>query len=126
MIIDILLYLLGGTQHDVEYMVHQFTQFFACAQIQSRCCSQKYHINLQGARTNGFVMKYNKDSMKLDLLGDANFSGIFAKDDQYDHISVQSSTRLLPNFGGFHITSSYKLKTEIAMSTLEIKYIELS
>ena len=64
--------------------------------------------------------------LRVDLFTDADFTGLFATEDDQDPISVKTRTGLLLNFGGVPIFLSSKLQSEISLSSLEAEYIVLS
>ena len=125
-IVGMLLYLAGSTRPDISYAVHQCTRL-SHQPKSSHDIGVKHIVRyLKGTRDKGLIMKPISKNLKLDLFADADFAGLFASEDKMDPISVKSRTGVILNFGGVPIHWSSKLQSEIALSTLEAKYIALS
>ena len=69
-------------------------------------------------------MQPDPKNLKLDLFADADFTGVYASEDNKYPISVKSRTGLLLSFGGVPIYWS-SIQSVIALSKLEAKYIRL-
>ena len=63
--------------------------------------------------------------MELDLYVDANFSGLYNYEDDQDPVYVKYITGYVLTLGGFTISWSSKLQTEIELGTTEADYISL-
>ena len=71
-------------------------------------------------------MTPDKDNMRIDMFADADFAGLYTTEDKMDPVSVKSRTGVLLTFGDAPILWGSKLKSEIALPTLEAEYSVLS
>jgi hypothetical protein len=73
----------------------------------------------------GFILTPD-GNLNVDCYVDADFAGLFGKDDPQDPACSQSRTGYVILLGGCPVFWLSKLKTEIAMSTMASEYIPLS
>ena len=66
------------------------------------------------------------EHLQLDIFSDANCAGLFAAGYKHDPVPVKRCAGILTKFGGIHIHWSSESQMEIALLTLEAKYIALS
>jgi hypothetical protein len=67
-----------------------------------------------------------QDSLRVDCYVDADFVGLFTVADKQDPVSVTSRTGYVILFKGAPLLWASKMQTQIALSTMEAKYISLS
>ena len=77
------------------------------------------HIDryLQGTKDTGLILAPDARKLQLDLYADADFTGLFATEDEHDLVSVKSRTRVLLIFRGVLIYWGSKLQFKIALFT---------
>jgi hypothetical protein len=63
---------------------------------------------------------------RVDCYIDADFGGLFSVDDQQQAISVKSRTGYVILYHGAPLLWVFKMQTQVALSTMEAKYIALS
>jgi len=71
------------------------------------------------------IMKPDKE-LRLDMYADADFAGLFSKEEAEDPINVRSRAGWIVTLGGVPVIWKSKLMTEIALSTMEAEYMALS
>lgn len=124
-VIGMLTYLSTSTRPDIAFAVHQCARF-SCNPKRSHEIAVHHIIHyLKGTRNKGFIL-HPSSSRNLDCYVDANFAGLWSSDLAHDPISVKSRTGYVITFGNCPIMWSYKLQTEIILSTTEAEYIALS
>ena len=74
---------------------------------------------------NGLILTPSND-FKIDCYPDANFAGLWGRNDKQDPHCVRSRTGYVICFADCPILWKSKLQTEIALSTMEAEYIALS
>ncbi|GKY99224.1 hypothetical protein MPSEU_000877800 [Mayamaea pseudoterrestris] len=65
-------------------------------------------------------------NLTVDCYVDADFAGLYGKEDGQDPVCAQSRTGYLIMLGGCPVFWQSKLQTEIALSTMESEYVALS
>ena len=80
---------------------------------------------LQGTKDNGLVFNPSKKLM-VDCYADADFAGLWGHEDPQDPICARSRTGFVITFANCPLLWVSKLQTEIALSTIHSKYVELS
>ena len=71
-------------------------------------------------------METDLDNMRINMYAAADFSGLYTTEDKMDPIRFKCRPGMLLTFGNVPVLWTYKLQTEISMSTLEAKYMALS
>ena len=66
------------------------------------------------------------ESFKIDCYPDADFAGLWTEDDKHDPHCVRSCTGYVICLANCPVLWKSKLKTEIALSMMEAKYVALS
>lgn len=74
----------------------------------------------------GFIIKPWANKFTLDLYVDADFCGLFGREDAYDANSVRSRTGYLILLSGWPIIWKSQLQSHLSQSTLEAEYSALS
>jgi hypothetical protein len=80
---------------------------------------------LKGTLKNGLILTPS-DDFKIDCYPDANFAGLWGRNDKQDPHCVRSRTGYVICFADCPILWKSKLQTEIALSTMEAEYVALS
>ena len=80
---------------------------------------------LKGTIENGIIMNPTENKFKVYV--DADFGGLWDKDQAEDHpITSKSRTGYIVTYGDCPIIWASQLQSEIAMSTTEAEYLALS
>ena len=119
------MYLSANTRPDIAYAVHQAACFSHApwnTHAVAVCCILQY---LQKTKTMGLTLKPSSDQ-HVDCYVDADFAGLFAIENNKDPISVKSRTGYVILYKGSPLFWVSKMQTQIALSTMEAKYIALS
>jgi hypothetical protein len=74
---------------------------------------------------NGLVLTLSND-FKMDCYPDADFAGLWLRDDRQDLHGVRSRTGDVICLANCPVLWKSKLQTEIALSTIEVEYVALS
>ncbi len=117
-----LMYLANNTCLDIQYAVRDCARYtHRPKEIFSKVIKQ-----IVGTADRGIIFTPNKD-IDIDMFVDADFAGMWnaAADDQ-DPVWVKSRTGYLILLTGCLLLWCSKLRTEIATTTLEAKFIALS
>ncbi len=80
---------------------------------------------LKGTLTKGLILRPS-DDLKIDCYPDANFAGLWNRDNENDPHCVQSRTGYIICVSNCPVLWTSKLQTEIALSTMEAEYVALS
>jgi Reverse transcriptase (RNA-dependent DNA polymerase)/GAG-pre-integrase domain/Zinc knuckle len=124
-IVGMLLYLTTNTRPDIAYAVSQVARFSNNPK-QSHAVAVKTIVRyLVGTRTKGTVVTPT-GKLDIKLFVDADFAGLFKKEEENDPDSARSRTGYILILGGFPLIWKSTLQTKIALSTLESEYSALS
>jgi hypothetical protein len=124
-IVGMLLYLTTNTRPDIAYAVSQVARFSNNPK-QSHAVAVKTIVRyLVGTRTKGTVVTPT-GKLDINLFVDADFAGLFKKEEESDPDSARSRTGYILILGGFPLIWKSTLQTKIALSTLESEYSALS
>jgi hypothetical protein len=124
-IIGMLLYLAGNSRPDIAFAVNQCARFTHCPRASHAAAIKRAIHYLKGTRDRGIWMKPN-GNYQLNCYADADFVGLWGKEEDQDPICVKSRYGYLIMFMNCPILWSSKLQTQVALSTMEAKYISLS
>ena len=124
-IVGMLLYLSGNSRPDIAFAVNQCARFTHCPRKSHAVAIKRILRYLKGTSDKGLILKPEVD-YKLNCYVDADFAGLWGKEDDQDPVSVKSRSGFLITFMGCPIVWSSKLQTQIALSTMEAEYISLS
>ncbi|MGH3053371.1 MAG: Ty1/Copia family ribonuclease HI, partial [Gaiellaceae bacterium] len=80
---------------------------------------------LAKTRTEGLILEPS-GTLSVDCHVDADFAGLWKREDDQDPLCVKSRTGYVISIGGCPLTWTSKLQSEIALSTMEAEYIALS
>ena len=124
-IVGMLLYLSTNTRPDIAYAVSQVARFSADPK-QSHASAIKTILRyLKKTQDKGTLAKPIKD-LRLDLYVDADFAGLFGREDSSDPNSVRSRTGYVILLSGWPLLWKSQLQTHMSQSTLEAEYSALS
>jgi hypothetical protein len=124
-VIGMLMYISGNTRPDIAYAVHQAARFSHGAR-QSHAAGVKSILRyLKKTKANGLILKPGTD-LRVDCYVDADFGGLFSVKDKQDPTSVKSRTGYVITYRGAPLLWASKMQTQVALSTMEAKYIALS
>ena len=124
-IVGMLLYLSTNTRPDIAFAVSQVARFSANPK-QSHATAVKTILRyLKKTGDKGTIVKPIKD-LRLDLYVDADFAGLFGREDAEDPNSVRSRTGYVILLSGWPLIWKSQLQTHMSQSTLEAEYSALS
>ena len=124
-VVGMLMYLATNSRPDIAFAVNQCARFSNNPRRIHEVALKRIGRYLNGTKDNGMIIKPNKE-LRLDLYADADFAGLFTKEDAEDPTSVRSRAGWLVTLGDIPVIWKSKLMTEIALSTMEAEYMALS
>jgi Reverse transcriptase (RNA-dependent DNA polymerase) len=124
-IVGMLLYLSNNTRPDLAFSVHQCARFSHNPKQSHAAAIKAIGRYLKRTRHQGIIMEPSGD-LAVDCHVDADFAGLWRREDDQSPLCVKSRTGYLISIGGCPLTWTSKLQTEIALSTMEAEYIALS
>ena len=81
---------------------------------------------LKKTADEGIIMKPADNQLNLDLYVDADFCGLFGREDPRNPVSVKSRTGYIVKLCGWPIIWKSTLQTHLSQSTTEAEYLALS
>jgi len=125
-ICGMLLYLSTNTRPDITFAVSQVCRFGNDPK-QSHASAVKSILRyLKKTCDEGIIVKPANNQFNLDLYVDADFCGLFGREDPRDPNSVRSRTGYIAMLSGWPIIWKSSLQTHLSQSTLEAEYSALS
>ncbi len=124
-VVGMLLYLSSNSRPDIQFAVHQCARFTHNPKNSHADAIKRICRYLQATPDKGLEFTPTKQ-MELDLYVDADFAGLWHHEDDQDPVCVKSRNGYVITLGGCPVSWVSKLRTEIALSTLEAEYIALS
>eukprot|EP00957_Ditylum_brightwellii_P168917 12857045-Ditylum_brightwellii.AAC.1 len=132
-VVGMLLYCACITCPDIAMAVHQCARYSHNPWICHKKAVKRTVHYLIGTKDTGpgktgfwgMVIDPTGD-LTLDCYCDANFTGLWGREDDQDPISVKSRTGIVLTLGQTPIVLVLKMQTEIACSTTEAEYTVLS
>jgi hypothetical protein len=127
-VIGMCLYLTGTTRIDCAFAIHQCARFSHDPREPHHKALKRLVCYLKKTHYQGLIINppKSKEPSVLNLWVDADFAGLWGKEDPEDPACVRSRTGFLLTLGDTPVIWSSKLQTEIATSTMEAEYIALS
>ncbi len=119
-----LLYL-GHSWPDISFATHQCAQYTHSAKQTHEDVLKLIGWYLKGTIRNGLILNPS-DTFKIDCYPDADFAGLWTQDNKHDPHCVCSCTGYVICLANFPVIWKSKLQTEIALSTMEAKYMACS
>ena len=123
--IGMLNYLAGTTRPDIAMAVHQAAQFCIDPKLSHERAVYRIGKYLRGTRDKGIIIRPDHDK-GLECFVDADFAGGWNIADAEDVSSVYSRTGYVITYAGCPLHWISKLQSEMALSTTESEYIDLS
>ena len=112
----LLIYLAANKWIEIAYVVQQAARFPHNPKT-VMLCNRAYIMLSKGTQDNGVYMR--PDGLKVVLLCQFRFWGLFGSEDSSNPVSVKSRPGYLINIGNFPIMWVSKLRSQIALSTME-------
>jgi hypothetical protein len=119
-----LLYL-GHSRPDIAFATHQCARFTHSPKQTHENALIRIGRYLKGTMNKGLILTPS-DSLKIDCYPDADFAGLWNRDDRHDPHCVRSRSGYVINLSNCPVLWKSKLQTEIALSTMEAEYVALS
>ena len=125
-ICGMLLYLYANTRPDIHFAVSQVCRFGNDPK-KSHASAVKHILRyLKKTQNKGIIISPSNATLKLDLYVDADFCGLFGREDPRDPNSVRSRSGYIIILNGWPIIWKSFLQTHLSQSTLEAEYSALS
>ena len=124
-VIGMSLYLSGHSRPDIAFAVSHCARYSFCPRRSHEEALKRIGRYLKGTSDKGLILKPQK-SLNVDLYVDSDFAGLWNTEDQMDPTSVKSRSGWIFTIGGSPIAWVSKLQQEIALSTMEAEYVDLS
>jgi len=125
-IVGMILYLASTTWPDISFAINQCARFSSDPKEPHATALKKIGGYLKMKANKGLVLRKCSKIPKLNCYMDADFAGLYSKEDPKDPTSVQSRTGYVITLGDNPVIWHSKLQTEIALSTMSAEYIALS
>ncbi len=123
-VVGMLLYL-GHSRPDISFAMHQCARYTHSPKQSCKDALKRIRRYLKGTLKNGLILTPSND-FKIDCYPDANFAGLWGRNDKQDPHCVRSRTGYVICFADCPILWKSKLQTDIALSTMEAEYVALS
>ena len=124
-VLGMLLYLQGHSRPDISFAVNQCARYAFGPRHSHEEAMKHIGRYLKGTRDKGIIMRPTTE-LQLDCYVDADFAGLWNYKVDTDPTSVKSRSGFLFMLGGCPISWVSPLQSEIALSTMESKYIAMS
>ena len=125
-ICGMLLYLSTNTRPDITFAVSQVCRFGQEPKKSHATAVKTILRYLKKTCNEGIIVKPSNKQLNLDLYVDADFCGLFGREDPRDPTSVRSRTGYIALLCGWPIIWKSSLQTHLSQSTLEAEYSALS
>ena len=125
-ICGMLLYLSTNTRPDITFAVSQVCRFGSDPKKSHASAVKTILRYLKKTADKGIVVKPTNNQFNLDLYCDADFCGLFGREDPRDPNAARSRTGYIVLFSGWPIIWKSALQTHHSQSTLEAEYSALS
>ena len=122
--VGMLLYL-GHSQPDISFATHQCAQYNHSPKQSYVDALKRIGRYLKGTLKNGLILNPS-DTFQVDCYPDADFAGLWTRDDKHDPHCVCSCTGYVICLANFPVLLKSKLQTKIALSRMEAEYVALS
>jgi len=125
-IAGMLLYLSTNTRPDIAFAVSQVCRFSHEPKKSHATAIKTILRYLKKTHDKGTIIKPSQNSFHLDMYVDADFCGLFGKENPRNPNSIRSRTGYVVTLGGWPLIWKSSLQTHLSQSTLEAEYIALS
>jgi hypothetical protein len=122
-VIGMLLYL-GHSRPDISFATHQCAQYTHSPKQSHEDGIKRIGRYLKGTLNKGLILTPSC-SLKIDCYPDADFAGLWMRDDKQDPHCVWSCTDCIICLANCPALWKRKLQTEIALSIMEAEYVAL-
>jgi hypothetical protein len=119
-----LLYL-GYSWPDIFFATHQCTRFTHSPKQTHEDALKQIGRYLKGKIKNGLILNPS-NTFKIDCYPNADFAGLWTRDNKHDPHYMRSRTSHVICLANCPVIWKSKLQSEIALSTMEAKYVALS
>ena len=124
-VVGMLLYLTTNTRPDIAFAVSQVARFSHDPKKSHATALKTIVRYLARTWDKGMIVKPT-GTLELEVWADADFAGLYRAEPDADPISAKSRGGHIINLGGCPLVWKTKIHTEIAQSTLEAEYQQLS
>jgi hypothetical protein len=120
-IIGMMMYLTSSTRPDCGFAIHQCARFSHDPREAHASALKHLACYLKKTRLDGLrIQPHCSDQpATLDLWCDADFAGLWGREDPQDPLCVRSRSRILITYGDTSVFLSSKLQSKTAISTME-------
>jgi len=125
-ICGMLLYLSTNTRPDIAFAVSQVCRFGTNPKKSHATAVKTILRYLKKTQDKGIIVKPGDHEFNLDLYVDADFCGLFGREDPRNPESVKSRTGYIITLCGWPIVWKSHLQSHLSQSTLEAEYSALS
>jgi hypothetical protein len=126
-VIGMIWYLYGHSRPDLGFALSQAARFTHSPRRSHELALIRIGQYLKGTRTQGMILKpVSLDHIYMDCWVDADFCGLYGKEQRLDPTSVKSRTGYIIGLNGCPLIWSSKLQESIALSTMMAEYYALS
>ncbi len=123
-VVGMLLYL-GHSRPDISFATHQCARYTHSPKQSHEDALKHIGRHLKGKMHNGLILTPST-KFNIDCYPDANFAGLWGREDKQDPHSVRSRTGYVICLADCPILWKSKLQTEIVLSTMKVEYVALS
>ena len=117
---------LGHTRPDISFATHQCARYTHFPKQSHKNALKRIGRYLKGTLNEGLILNPAKELKIIDCYPDADFAGLWTRDDKQDPHCVRSRTGYVICLSDCPVLWKSKLQTEIALSTMEAEYVALS
>jgi hypothetical protein len=110
---------------DISVATHQCARYTHSPKMSQENAFKKIGRYLKGNLDHGLILNPSNE-LKIDCYPDADFAGIWNRDDVQDPHYVCSRTGYVINLADCPVLWKSRLQTEIALSTMKAEYVALS
>ena len=126
-VIGMMWYLYGHSRPDLGFALSQAARFSHSPKRSHELALIRIGQYLKGTRDKGLILRPNREELlKVDCYVDADFCGLYGREDRSDPTSVKSRTGYVICIAGCPVIWSSKLQESIALSTMMAEYYALS
>jgi hypothetical protein len=118
-VIGMLLYL-EHSRSDISFATHQCARYTNSPKMSHKKALKKIGRYLMGTVDHGLILNPSNE-LKIDCYHDADFAGLWNRDDVQDPRCVRSRTGYVINFADCPVLWKSRLQTEMALSTMEAR-----
>ena len=123
-VIGMLLYL-EHSHPDISFATHQCARYTHSPKRSHEIALVRIGRYLKGTLDKGLILTPS-ETLKIDCYPDADFAGLWNRDEIQDPHCVRSRTGYVINLADCPVLWKSRLQTEIALSTMEAEYVALS